>query len=342
MSDAPKTIPCPYALGATFSLEVSPLQEAPFVVEAKVVHVFSPFTMSSAMKVTLTSESTTMMIAGEAVLKVYDRRFADGIREEYELDRPTYEEEVRYADYLLSDNVPQTVPQIYEQAEQLPDDAPEPPELSDHMVALHSKQLYKGEKTTYSALFSLQGKYIPSFYGTTRFLDAYPPGLSTVPGILIEFIPGTNLSRIDPTSINLDVVCSSAVDIVDRYSDLNVLNRDVRLENFIVKPNGTEVVMIDFGHCRLRRENEEDQEWGEIKFCQDEEGAVGCVARNKFGWSYVESRRYDMYGDSTGTTDRWFNPRTQKTEVIYFESGDDPVVHSQNEEEEVIYSDSDA
>ncbi|KDN46578.1 hypothetical protein RSAG8_04231, partial [Rhizoctonia solani AG-8 WAC10335] len=297
MSDTPaKRVPCPYVLGATFNLEISPPQGSPFVAEARVVHIYSPFTMSSAMKVALTPQSANMMLPGEAVLKVYDRRFADGIREEYEIDPPTYKGEARYAEYLRSGNVAQTEDQIYEIAEQLPEDDPNHLELAEHLTAILIKPFFESEKTTYSVLSSLQGKYIPKFYGTTRFLDGSSPGLDTsVPGILVEFIPGTNLSRIDPTSIDLHAVCSTAVDIVNLYSDLNVLNRDVRFENFIVKPSGSEIVMIDFGHCRLRRDDEDDQAWKEAKWDEDEEGCVGCVARNKFGWNYVESGRYVVY-----------------------------------------------
>ncbi|CAE6406167.1 unnamed protein product [Rhizoctonia solani] len=98
MSNTPTTrVPCPYELGATFSLHISPPQGEPFVAEAKGVYVYSPFTMSSVMKVALTSGSTGTTLPGEAVLKVYDRRFADGIREEYELKPPTYEAEAQYA-----------------------------------------------------------------------------------------------------------------------------------------------------------------------------------------------------------------------------------------------------
>ncbi|CAE6479671.1 unnamed protein product [Rhizoctonia solani] len=319
MSDTLTTrIPCPYALGATFSLQISPPQGEPFVAEAKVVHVYAHFTRSSVMKVALTPESTGTTLPDEAILKVYDRRFANGIRKEYDLEPPTYEAEAQYAEYLRSDNVPQTVAQNYEQADQLPDDAPELVKLAEQLVAVHSKLCFESEKTTYNALSSLQGKHIPMFYGTTRFLDASLPGLdTTVPGVLVEYIPGTSLFQVDPSSIDLDAVCSGAVNIVDQYSDLNVLNRDVRLQIFIVRPSGLEVVMIDFGHCRLRSEDEDDQVWGETKVYQDEEGAVGYVVRNRFGWSYVPSERYVVYADPTGRKIRWFNPKMWKTELIY-------------------------
>ncbi|KAL5639653.1 hypothetical protein ACGC1H_006307 [Rhizoctonia solani] len=294
MSDTSTTrVPCPYALGATFSLEVSPPQGPPLVVEAKVVQLYSPFTVSSVMKVTLTSQSTSMMIPSEAVLKVYDRRFADSIRSEHHIGLPTYEAEAQYAEYLRSDDVLQTVDQIYDLVEQFPDGYHHPLELGERLVAVIVKPFFENEKTTYGVLSSLQGNYVPTFYGTTRFLDASSPGLdTTIPGILIEFIPGTNLSQIDPNTIDLNSVLLTAMGIVNAYSDLNILNSDVRLTNFIVRPNGSEVVMIDFGDCRLRGEDEDDQAWKEAKWEEGEESAIGLAAARWFGWNYVASARY--------------------------------------------------
>ncbi|CAE7123943.1 unnamed protein product, partial [Rhizoctonia solani] len=289
------TVPCPYVLGATFKLEISPPHGDPFMVEANVTHVFSPFTMSSAMKVALTPESDSTALPSEAVLKVYDRRFADDMREQYCINPPTTEGEAQYVRYLASHNVAETEDQVYELGEHISEDEPEPLGLDERIAAILIQPFFESETTTYSTLSDLQGKYIPTFYGTTRFIDGSSVTLdTTVPGILIEFIPGTNLSQIDPTNTDLDTVCSAALDLVYTCSDRNILNRGVRLENFIVKPNGSEVVMIDFGHCRLRREDEDDQAWGEARWEEDEAGAVGWVARDRFGWSYAGGRKIDF------------------------------------------------
>ncbi|KAG8700655.1 hypothetical protein FRC11_012760, partial [Ceratobasidium sp. 423] len=128
--------------------------------------------------------------------------------------------------------------------------------------------------------------------------DATSPELNTtVPGILIEYIPCTNLSKIDPSAANLDGVCTAAVHIVGTYSDLNVLNRDVRLENFIIKPNGSEIVVIDFGYCCSRKEEKGNQARKEAKWSEDKEGAVGYIAKRKYRWNFVPiaSRRYILY-----------------------------------------------
>ncbi|CAE7174024.1 unnamed protein product [Rhizoctonia solani] len=282
-------IPCPYVLGATFKLEISPPHGDPFVAEAKVTHVFSPFTMSSAMKVALTPQSDSTALPSEAVLKVYDRRFADDMREQEGLVPATYEGEAQYAQYLASEDVAKTEDEVYELMDQIPEGDPNPLTLDEHLAAFIIKSFFESETTVYPILSDLQGKHIPTFYGTTRFVDGSATLDTTVPGILIEFIPGTSLSNIDPANTDLDAVCSTAMDIVYTCGDRNILNQDVRLGNFIVKPNGSEVVMIDFGDCRLRREDEDDQAWGEARWDEDEPGAVGCVAHTKFGWSYSQS-----------------------------------------------------
>ena len=113
-------------------LQLTPTHAGPLTVEAKVAHVFSPFTMSSAMKVTLTpqSDTTSTTLPDEAVLKVYDRRFADDMRKQHEINPPTSEVEALYAQYLASGNVAETEEQFLALVEELPEDCSEENEVS--------------------------------------------------------------------------------------------------------------------------------------------------------------------------------------------------------------------
>ncbi|CUA68972.1 hypothetical protein RSOLAG22IIIB_08225 [Rhizoctonia solani] len=151
-------VPCPYILGATFSLEITPPEGASFLAEARVLHVYSPFTVSPVMRVALSTQSVDTILPGEVILKVYDRRFANEIRDEYNVDPPTYEAEVRYADYLRSGNVAQTANEIEDLAEQLPEDHPKLIELGERMVAILAEPCFENEMTTYGLLSSMQGK----------------------------------------------------------------------------------------------------------------------------------------------------------------------------------------
>jgi serine/threonine protein kinase len=112
-----------------------------------------------------------------------------------------------------------------------------------------------------------------------------------VPGILLELIEGINLEEIDPSSFNLNNVFNDALRIINQCGELGVLNHDIRLSNFIVRPRGS-VVMIDFAQARVRRGDETDLDWKRMKWDEDEEGCVGAAAAKKFGWQYIRSLKY--------------------------------------------------
>lgn len=140
---------------------------------------------------------------------------------------------------------------------------------------------------------------IPRFYGTTRFLaDPLPSELNVpVPGTLLEFIPGTNLSRINPSTVDLDRLLSSAIHVADECENLGVLNYDVRIEYFIAKADESGVVMIDFAQSRLRRSDESDEGWKAERWGQDADGYIGNSAKGMFGWSYVPIFKYSIVVD---------------------------------------------
>ncbi len=59
------------------------------------------------------------------------------------------------------------------------------------------------------------------------------------------------------------------------------------------------VVLIDFGQCRLRGEDETEEEWEEAKWLEDEADAIGAVTsglvRKCVGddvWTFKRRRRY--------------------------------------------------
>lgn len=179
---------------------------------------------------------------------------------------------------------------------------------------------FKAEVATYSALTKHQGEFIPRLLAEIT-LDISPPDLafsaqqqepSQVKGILLEYLPGFSLSSIaqNAPQASWQSIVDQAIKIVHILGDHNILNTDVRPDNFVVVPkrrraqamdeeNSAEyqVFMIDFGQCRLRREDESDAEWGRAKWIQDEEGAVGAVMRmmlRKIGFEldYRPSWRY--------------------------------------------------
>ena len=77
--------------------------------------------------------------------------------------------------------------------------------------------------------------------------------------------------------------------------DYDVLNNDVRPENVLIQKTVVDgkttirPVMIDFAQARVRRKDENDEQWDELKRAEDEEGCIGQVMYKELGlgeWKY--------------------------------------------------------
>jgi serine/threonine protein kinase len=135
--------------------------------------------------------------------------------------------------------------------------------------------MYNAETADYARLQDYQGHLTHRLLAavTLHFMPAGSEGDSSeteffhVKGILLEYIEGFSLSKLATQAriSSWQGIINEAVKIVHVLSDNNVLNADVRPDSFIVTPHGNDdgyrVVMIDFGHSRLRREDESDFEW---------------------------------------------------------------------------------
>lgn len=195
--------------------------------------------------------------------------------------------------------------------------------------------MFKAEVATYEQLHVLQGKKIPTLYGIAEYDIVIPHACTdgsavteAAPGLLLEYLPlltlrqlvGTRTARKPPLPNGiLTTLCEEAVRVVNRISDFDVLNKDVRMDNFLVwepfptsSPLGSSrhedpdlaivedaVVLIDLAQCRLRHEAGSEGERVEAKRSQDETGAVGFIVLAficKFGgddvWTYERSLRY--------------------------------------------------
>ncbi|KAF8607205.1 hypothetical protein BDV93DRAFT_520091 [Ceratobasidium sp. AG-I] len=285
-------ISCPYVLGARFSLEVSTPQNLLRIVHATVTEVIEPFTISPVMKVSLDDDEPGL--PRQLMLKLFDRRFALSLRRYHDAKPWTFKLEAQYAAYVASGAAPVNLPAVIELCDEFyARKEEEPPELREHHIALTIEPYFKSECSVYDRLSSLQGRFIPTFYGSTRFCDdtTIPNIDLSVRGILLEFIPGTKLSSIDASLVDGQSILKSCLHIVDVCGDMGVLNRDVRLENFIVKPDES-VVMIDFAQARVRCPDESDNTWRLAKGHRDEEGAVGYITKRDFGWEYTPTYKY--------------------------------------------------
>ncbi|CEJ93363.1 hypothetical protein VHEMI08955 [[Torrubiella] hemipterigena] len=156
------------------------------------------------------------------------------------------------------------------------------------------KSLYTAETTAYDTLQKHQGKILPRLLAKVT-LDLEPSSAQVhsdilehmqIKGILLQYLPGSTLSALDqhvPQPAWQDLI-DEAVRIAHTLGDCNVLNSDVRPDNFMVVPAVNDkyhVFMIDLGQCRVRRADESDKEWGRAKWQQDEEGAIGMGMRQR-------------------------------------------------------------
>ena len=150
-----------------------------------------------------------------------------------------------------------------------------------------TQHMFDAERTTYERLSPLQSKLIPKLYGVVEskvsllHLDENDDDEGEdcgemVPGLLMEYVSSQTLRQVVqnwkkhepplPTEM-LVKLCEEAVAVVDYVSDFDVLNQDVRLDNFLVRDPLVHpslslvkhpVVMIDLAQCRLRREDESE------------------------------------------------------------------------------------
>lgn len=234
------------------------------------------------MRVTVDSNyaHTPVDLPAELILKVYDRRFARSIREHYMGKPATHESEAQYQQYLastpaadhdeLDDEINALCPGAgYEEC---------PPHFFEHLVSFAMSPYYENEWAAYERLARLQGRDIPIFYGSVQVLDG-----GSVRGVLLEAVPGVSLDKADPARVDIGAAIGNAMRIVHSYYNFGLLHEDVRLSNFLVKPDGS-VAMIDFTETRLRGEDESDEDWRNAKRESDEERRVAFQAQKKFGW----------------------------------------------------------
>lgn len=264
------------------------------MLQVTVIHVFEPFTISPVLKVKLDSPSASLSILPIMVLKLFDRRFCSGIRKDWNLAPVTLETETEYRAFASQPSCKRTLEEWKYHFDKVRDDDIEYPKAEEEAyLDQFLPGLCNNEIQVYERLTSFQGKSIPLFIGRVRIVSGPPNVDASVPGILLEDVGG---QRLDEVSHDLfsDAIGSAAVAIVIACGDLGVLNYDIRLPNFLVRPDDPKrlVVMVDFADTRLRGEDEDDETWRIAKAEEDEEGAVGYPLQRRKGFDYKWSRQY--------------------------------------------------
>ena len=136
------------------------------------------------------------------------------------------------------------------------------------------------EAAAYRRLHKLQGKGIPRLYGTcvchvdggSHSLD---PFISTVPGLIIEFIEGTPLDRltvgVDVSRSEAERISQGALSVLREFRDALILHGDFAGRNVIARLNDLDhPVIIDLGSARLQSVPRYDgKEWERSAWIQE-------------------------------------------------------------------------
>ncbi|KAI0803042.1 hypothetical protein BC629DRAFT_1580967 [Irpex lacteus] len=301
----------------------------PTTIECMIVKAYRPFTMSPVLLVSTTQSSASSELPSTAIVKLYDRRCFTNVRNDFDEGKPwSLDKEKEYRQYLDDISTGSAARGDFGSPTYMWDNDVSDGEFEAYLHHV-AQSTFDSERTAYERLQELQGKKLPTLYGTVEYEAAIPDTRSgdktvtdTVPGLLLEYVSPLSLRELVttwktrnpplPNSV-LAALCDEAVNVVDRISDFEVLNEDVRVDNFLIRENfltssahsgsavtvDGAVVLIDLGQCRLRRADESEDEWIQAKWSQDETGAIGFVllglVRQFVGedvWKYERSLRY--------------------------------------------------
>ena len=270
-----------------------------------------------------------------AILKLYDVRFADQLREDYGVLPWTQDHAASVFKLIQSGEAARLLYHFDKdiRATEFVDNwTSEQKEVYLHHWCI---EMCNQEKAVYDELREYQGSRIPRLFDfvtlsidpeeePTALRKRESEGLADksaengeflkVPGILVEYIPGFTLSQLADRGTALapegsfQAIVDEAVENVRLFSDHNLVNEDTRLSNVIVSRDpalarGYRVASIDFAQCQFRRADESDMEWGRRKWNEDEEGEIGMVMKHRLaelGYliNYSPSNRYLTWAEA--------------------------------------------
>lgn len=303
-----------YKTGQILTLHRDPEQDAdgPEELKLRVIRLHQPWTLSCGMVVEILNDQLTN--SGSLVfLKLFDWRFAHQLRAEERVGPWTDSAQAEYTELTTGCRL-DGFQCLLREDESFKKETELGWGRGEYEAFLHGEMLrmYDSEAAAYQRLRDVQGTLVPRLI-TAGFLDASvsdDTGTDSrdqapfqIKGVLLQYIEGFALSSLDsqaPRS-HWQPIVDQAVRVTQVLADKEVLNADVRPENFIVERTHEgscpyRVFMIDFGESRLRRKGESDFSWGRAKWRQDEEGAVGLVMRCRLRrWadiSFCPSLRY--------------------------------------------------
>lgn len=158
----------------------------------------------------------------------------------------------------------------------------------NHISTKNAKIINQTETRAYRTLEQLQSqRLIPKLLATVAFETRHTiqpiEKYFTVRGILLEYIEGYNLADLKSADVPLKYwrgIADAATRTVVEVGKRGILNRDVKLQNFIVRKD-LGVVQLDYSLCAFKDSYGSEREWRVATECQDEVGAVTVTMRRK-------------------------------------------------------------
>lgn len=330
-----------YKSGQVLALHRDPEQDAdgPEELKLRVIRLHQPWTLSCGMVVEILNDQLTDSPPSSddpVFLKLFDWRFAHQLRAEEPIGAWTDDAQAEY-DELTTGCRLDDFRRLLREEEPFKEETDLGCSRGDSEAFLRGEMLrmYDSEAAAYQRLRDVQETLVPRLI-TAGFLDARSSddtGTDSrdqapfrIKGVSLQYIEGFALSNLDsqaPRS-HWQPIIDQAVRVTQVLADKEILNADVRPENFIVEPihEGScpyRVFMIDFGESRLRRKGESDFSWGRAKWRQDEEGAVGLVMRCRLRrWadiSFYPSLRYLEFAEREDEEVTWSGSSGMPTSI---------------------------
>ncbi|KAM5543598.1 hypothetical protein V8D89_002849 [Ganoderma adspersum] len=242
------------------------------VVQAFRPFTMSPVLLVSLAQPAASAPSESLpSLPSQAILKLFDRRCLSNLREQHDDNKPwSLDKEREHRKYLAAVAAGTIEPsEDFDDPLYLWDEDRSDGEIEAYLQRQAQKD-FDMERTAYERLRALQGTKIPRLYGTVEYevnislpdsdsdSDSRSDGSGSepessvvtstrteiVPGLLLQYIPSVTLRQLvmgwtvrEPPlpAAALAALCEEVVRVVDRVSDFDVLNGDVRMDNFLVR-----------------------------------------------------------------------------------------------------------
>jgi hypothetical protein len=254
----------------------------------------------------------SLKLKGRYVLKLYDRRCAAQLRQDCKFGpygkHPPYpwtlEIEKKYQEFAQGGEILAHLEDLAEHEEDYEwlEDAQQHWTQSqlEAYIQYCCLKFYSTEVSVYNRLQDLQGREIPKLFACVSIkLSSASYSIHKhfdCPGILLEYIDGFPLTSLQDFApkVAWQQICENAISIVNKIGSQNVRNEDVKTRSLIIRKDSRTgdftPLMMDFGHCVIRKPDQDDHDWRESKAHQDEEGAIGLVMERLLNGGFVYKR----------------------------------------------------